>query len=680
MATVTQTFTTVGTTTWTVPNDVSIVSVFVVGGGGGGGGGSTGTSGGGGGGGAGGQVVSQSNISVVPGSSISVVVGGGGSGGPANVNGSSGGASSFGAVSAAGGGAGSVTIGAAGSGGGGASGGTSGGAVTGGNGGPGTLRQGVNYGAGGGGGVGPFTESTTRPLQAGQSPGPGQPSSGDGGDESSAAQSGDSSTGRGGGGGASKGVTVRYGTLTNYEPAPQPAPKITLNSQPGAAGGSGIVIVTYEQAIYNLSLLRDSANSSTVGIFETGTITVQLATRNVPNGQVVPFTISGLGIQASDFSPATLSGSFTVSSTDVGQTGTASVTLTLSGDTTLEGIENATLTLNNNQASIGFAIGDYSRPPLTNIESTTIRTVDYNNIRTKIISILGTGSLDYGYGQTVRSSAVDTSSIVKITEWTNLRYDIFNVWKHQFGELPSIADVRNSTPGSVDLGGNKIVASATQPYDQYENYANILLANRFGIHSSQAITRNGPDPSTPWIRTYTSTWTSRLSCTVTVSWPTSTNARYFFNCGGEIRFNSTRALGSITPQNTAWSTLLTTTGTQPFAGQKPGQLLSPLDGKNYYRLSNTPSVWLNQTASSPYGANSYIIKASTPDTVGSVKTITFLVEWIDNHTSDGAGSPDSVDGTLSLAVTTLEASGTYEPAGTGSFSVTSPTITLTNIV
>jgi hypothetical protein len=57
----------------------------------------------------------------------------------------------------------------------------------------------------------------------------------------------------------------------------------------------------------------------------------------------------------------------------------------------------------------------------------------------------------------------------------------------------------------------------------------------------------------------------------------------------------------------------------------------------------------------------------------------FLIAWIDGHNSDGAGSPDFVDGTVSLAVTTLEASGTYEPAGTGSFTVETPTVTVGTI-
>jgi hypothetical protein len=69
-------FTTVGTTNWTVPDNVTAVDVLVVAGGGGGGMDM-------GGGGGGGGVVYQENVSVTPGARISVEVGAGGYGAPA---------------------------------------------------------------------------------------------------------------------------------------------------------------------------------------------------------------------------------------------------------------------------------------------------------------------------------------------------------------------------------------------------------------------------------------------------------------------------------------------------------------------------------------------------------------------------------------------------------------------
>jgi hypothetical protein len=687
MATITQTFTTVGSTNWTVPNNAAIVSLFVVGGGGSGGGGRA--AGGGGDGGQGGRVEQYSNVSVTPGSTILIVVGAGGAAVAADNNGNAG-TQSFvftggdAAYRATGGAGGIVRVNQQGQGGSGSAGtGTAGSNPTGGNGGNGFQFRGASYGAGGGGGCATFNRNSPFPIRGGESPGPGTPSAGDGASDSIGAFAGEANSGRGGGGGRSSGETTIRSALPVAEPNPEPT-WITRAASEGAAGGSGVVIVTYEEASYELSLFRDNptvsgTQTSQIGFSESGTVTIRLKTTNVANGTSVPFTIGGVGITAADFSPATLAGSFTVSSTDSGITGTASVTLTLSSDVTLENTETATLALNNGQASLNFNIGDFSKPALTDVEGIIIRVSDYNNLRTKVNDLLGVGTGATGYGQSVRSTPVDQDSRVRIIQWDNLRYDIFNIWKHQFGTLPTISDARNLLdPEGNNAGGIIKASSTTAPYDQYDNFANILIANRFGIHSSQAITHNGPDPSTPWIKTYTGSWTTRLSCTVTVTWPTVNAARFFFNSGGEIRFNSIRAAGATTTQNTSWSTLLTSAGTLSFGGQLPNPGLAPANGQNYYRLTGSLNTWATKTASSPYGANTYNIKANTPDAAGAVRNITFLVEWIDGHISIN-GSPDIVDGTVSLAVTTLEASGNFEPAGTGTFTVTSPTITLSDI-
>lgn len=109
----TQNFTTVGTSSFTVPCGVTSITVQVWGGGGAGGGGSVTSANGGSGGGGGGYCTQV--ISVTPGSTISYTVGAGGVGGTGN--GGNGGSSSFGSVSATGGTGGAENGGAAGIGG-----------------------------------------------------------------------------------------------------------------------------------------------------------------------------------------------------------------------------------------------------------------------------------------------------------------------------------------------------------------------------------------------------------------------------------------------------------------------------------------------------------------------------------------------------------------------------------
>lgn len=95
-------YSTPGSYTFTVPNGVTSIKVFVIGGGGGGGGGAA-DWGGGGGGGCGGAVAGNS-YTVSSGQQYSVTVGSGGGGGGNAANGAYGSASQFGSLTAAGGG------------------------------------------------------------------------------------------------------------------------------------------------------------------------------------------------------------------------------------------------------------------------------------------------------------------------------------------------------------------------------------------------------------------------------------------------------------------------------------------------------------------------------------------------------------------------------------------------
>ena len=65
-----------------------------------------------------------------------------------------------------------------------------------------------------------------------------------------------------------------------------------------------------------------------------------------------------------------------------------------------------------------------------------IRQADYNDIRNKVINVLGTGSGNSGYGQTVQSTAVAEGFKVSRTDWGKLRWDIINAYRHIFGVDP----------------------------------------------------------------------------------------------------------------------------------------------------------------------------------------------------------------------------------------------------
>ena len=668
---------TVPSSLWTVPSSCFLVNAFLVGGGGGGGSGNGTTNGGGGGG--GGRVRYVMGLPVTPGGTVTYTVG---SAGAAS---STGGTTTFGSTTAAGGAAGGTGTGGASSsiilstttnrtggtassiGGGGAGSGSNGiNGASGGFGGNGYIFNGTSYGGGGGGGSPTFAAADARPVS---SPYGGVGGGGRGGSEGPGVN-GSPNTGGGGGGGSAGGTLTSKATLPSYNNSPT-SPNVVLAAQSGGSGGTGLIILQYDEATFTIT-------TSVPGVAEGSPITITLSTRNVTNGTVLPYTITG--VAAADFSPATLTGNFTVSSTDGGITGTASVTLTMASDSTTEGNETAVISLNNGFASKTFTVGDSSitSGPAVILDK-KIQMVDYNTIQRDVASVMGSGTADSGYGQTLLSSQVNENTRVTVNEWGNLRYDIINAWVHQFGALPSPVTA---------LEGQLVKAnSGTSPYTSYRTFASVLVANRFGVHSSQAITRTGPSAGIfwssqqTWPGVYGASWTTKIQSTVTMSFTTANKARAFFNSGSEIRFISSISGGAASQQNASWNTLLNSVGTVEFGGIKPSTVTEPNDGQNYYRLSDAFQYFYTASSTSPYSANIYRIAARTPsvadNSTGTANTIEFLVEWLDSH--PGAAAYDSVDGTITLSATTLEASGTLFPSGTGTFSVESPTITVGSI-
>jgi hypothetical protein len=88
-----------------------------------------------------------------------------------------------------------------------------------------------------------------------------------------------------------------------------------------------------------------------------------------------------------------------------------------------------------------------------------IAATDYNTIQGKIALVLGPGSGDYGYGQTVLSTSVSTSSRISMTQWANLRTDLLRARQHQIGgNLSSLLTdpAINLTVTATDAATNRL--------------------------------------------------------------------------------------------------------------------------------------------------------------------------------------------------------------------------------
>jgi hypothetical protein len=287
---------------------------------------------------------------------------------------------------------------------------------------------------------------------------------------------------------------------------------------------------------------------------------------------------------------------------------------------------------------------------------------DYNAIRNKVINILGSGAGQSGYGQLIQSSLVAQGNQVTSAQWDSLRYDVINAAVHQNGSPPSVTSVTS---------GETIKFGTTNPNNQYDALADLIVTNKFLVADGQYVIDSGTTV------TYNTDWNTAVTDTVTVTFSTAQEARYFFNSGGKIRFRSSRTGGSATAQNSSWSNLLTGVGTVNFGANT--------QGCNFYNLTNSYQTVYTLGANSPYASNNFLIRAYSniaDNSAGGATVITFNIIWSDNYAYSGAGIPatvDNVNGTLTLVVEELRASGSLLPIGAGSFYITRPAYSATAI-
>lgn len=292
---------------------------------------------------------------------------------------------------------------------------------------------------------------------------------------------------------------------------------------------------------------------------------------------------------------------------------------------------------------------------------TDILAAEFVAIQDKAQALLGIGSGTRGYGQTVQSSDVFSGNIITKAQWDALRYDITNIRYHQDGVLPSIVTVNRGDP---------IGYGPSSPNTNYDTLLTVATTNKFNIASNQSIINAAGSAST------SASWSSNVSFVATITFNNAADARYFFNSGGKIRINTALSGGASTAQVTAWKNIFTTVGTQSFgAGTNPTV--------NYYTMTSSYQTYYQTSLSTPYSANNFKLEAKTNVANNSLGTATVLdirLTLTDNYTDPGTPAPgDLVNGTLTIALEELKAFGALLPEGTGNFTITSPTYSLSSI-
>jgi len=298
---------------------------------------------------------------------------------------------------------------------------------------------------------------------------------------------------------------------------------------------------------------------------------------------------------------------------------------------------------------------------------TSIFASQFVTIQDKAQSLLGTGSISRGYGQTVLSADVFSGNTITKAQWDALRYDIINIRLHQDGVLPNIVQVNVGDP--VGYG-------PSSPNTNYDILLEQAIANRFNIAGSQSIVTAKAS------QTYSSNWSTQAQTTLTVTFANANEARYFFNSGGKIRFAPSISGGSSTSQVNAWKNFFNSIGSVPFGADTNPNV-------NFYTLTNAFALCYQNSLSTPYSANNVRLEAKcdvASNTGGTATQVILRFTLLDSYVDPDTANPgpptfapdDVVDGTLTIAVQELKAAGSLQPSG--SFTITSPSYSLSSII
>lgn len=286
--------------------------------------------------------------------------------------------------------------------------------------------------------------------------------------------------------------------------------------------------------------------------------------------------------------------------------------------------------------------------------NTLIIANDYNIIQNKIAAVLGVGSQDFGYGQTLQSSQVARDVKITVSQWNALRNDLLKARQHQTGQdegaLLTIPTTSITIKETDRFDYNKLADTIT---------TNRLVCNEASVEQLHSVVRTSP-------------WGATITHTVTVTFSSEDAGRYFFNAGGKFRFASsftdfTNDVSLLV--NQSWATLLANMQTISFGAYSTSTIGTGIPQTiGYYNLTTNNQLVFTKLVEpgNQYSPNQYDLYARKNGT-----QLIFTPTW--SYTSTGTGPQlELANGRLTSTVSI------YRPSG-NNVSIPAPGSTTTSI-
>ena len=278
-----------------------------------------------------------------------------------------------------------------------------------------------------------------------------------------------------------------------------------------------------------------------------------------------------------------------------------------------------------------------------------IQATDYNGFvsttaNANVNDIWGTGASDKGYGQTALST-VSAAGTITATQWASLVNTISSIASHQGTSITS-----RTAPVAGDT--ITILSNLNTDLTNLTNNRGNAVAN-----GSQFTAWSGTSSKTTATGSGSSAWT--ITFTHTVTFASADAARYFFNAGGRIKWETSKT-STGTEADDEWNDLANTlvgdiyitggTATQTIAGTaytgttKTGGTGTPstlATTTGWFDLTTGDTIIYKQFAdTAPYTGQYIQIAAKT---AGSGTQLVLTTTWVDPGGS-GTGSTDQITG------------------------------------
>jgi hypothetical protein len=282
-----------------------------------------------------------------------------------------------------------------------------------------------------------------------------------------------------------------------------------------------------------------------------------------------------------------------------------------------------------------------------------------NNLQSSIALILGSGSGQNGYGQTVTSIPVNnTGDVVDAADMNAIYADILKARVHQVGAgdvgiaevVQNLNTVAETTSSFVSDAG--VTTSDPDGFKKgivaFETLMTQVQADKAVMHPSQVALEPGISSAR------SSAWNGLLTHEITVTFDDAAHKRYFFNTGGEIRVSANNT-GASTPKGLDWNQLCSQVGTIKFAAETTTSTTGGGTSIGNYDLTSAFQDIYQKVGSGTYSAvyagNIYTVKARSDIDTRIIFRIEFNDIVIDNNVDN------NVDGRLESIIQHYRASG-----------------------